>query len=231
MMTRTKIDPDVATLVVVDMQNDFCHSRGASARGGADVAQAQAMVPRLAQLLAEARANAIPVVWIQTWRDEGTDSPVWRARHSRYLEPPEGDVRTPNCIKDTWGADFYEVQPALGERVVRKARYNAFFGTELETVLRTIGRPSLLFTGVATNVCVESTLRDALFREFHVTLVEDCCVGTSTEDHQATVENVRKRFGLVCGAEEVVDAWKGRTSAERPAADAPAPPRAQSSVA
>lgn len=215
---KTKIDADTCTVVVVDVQNDFCHPEGSHAKAGADVSAYVEMVPRLAQFLTQARELRVPMVWIQTWRDDSTNSPVLLARRSLYLDPPElqqsaggdepGAKPGSSCIKGTWGADFYQVHPEPGEPISFKIRYNAFVGSSLETMLRTIGRPSLLFTGLATNVCVESTLRDAFFREFHVTLVEDCCASNMPGAHEATVETVRQKFGLVMTSSDITARWR-----------------------
>lgn len=203
---RTKIDPDVAAIVVVDVQNDFCSPEGKLAQGGGDVSACPQMADNLQSLLTGARSLGVPVVWIQTWRDETTNSDAWLARHGIELEP-QGERPVGNCEKGTWGAEFFVVHPEGDEPISRKIRYNAFTGTDLETLLRVIGRPSLLFTGVATNMCVESTLREALFREFHVTLVHDCCAATSPEAQQATIDNVRAGFGPVVSSQEILAAW------------------------
>jgi ureidoacrylate peracid hydrolase len=208
MSSKTKVDPDVCTIVVVDMQNDFCHCDGKSAQNGADTTPMYDMVPRMRALLTRARELQIPVVWIQTYRNDWTNSTVWLARHSLYVDPPVDQQRGEKCLEGTWGAEFFEVAPEPGEPIVNKVRHNAFTGTNLEPVLRTIGRPSVVFTGVATNVCVDSTLRDALFREFHVAMIEDCCAGTSPDAHDATVDNVRKRFGPVLTTEEALKIWQ-----------------------
>lgn len=202
---RTKIDPDVAAIVVVDVQNDFCHPDGKLARNGGDVSACPEMAQNLQSLLTGARTLGVPVVWIQTWRDDTTNSDVWLARHGMELEPAQRPVG--NCEKGTWGAEFFVVQPEGDEPISRKIRYNAFTGTDLDTLLRVIGRPSLLFTGVATNMCVESTLREALFREFHVTLVHDCCAATSPEAQQATMDNVSHGFGPVVSSTQILAAW------------------------
>lgn len=211
MAPPTRFDPDVCTIVVVDVQNDFCHPDGKLARSGADVSGTEQMLPSLQQLIAGARSRGVPVVWIQTWRDDTTNSVVWTGRHSLYLNPPPSDVPPANCIKGSWGAGFYRVSPEDGEPVVHKIRYNAFSGTDLEAVLRTIGRPSLLFTGVATNVCVESTLREALFREFHVSLIEDACAATAPGAHAAAIANVERHFGLVRTTAQVLASWQERS--------------------
>ncbi len=180
---------------------------------GADVSHVEKMVPRLESLLRKGREIGVPIVWVQTWRDETTESKVWKARRSLYLEPSDGEVPAPNCIKGTWGADFYEIAPELGEPVIQKTRYNAFTGTQLEVLLRTIGRPCLLFTGVSTNVCVDSTLREAVFRDFHVGIVADCCAASNSAAHHSTLQTVTWAFGPVLQSRDVMDIWASAQAA------------------
>ena len=89
----------------------------------------------------------------------------------------------PYCRPGTWGAEFCKVAPQPGEIVVTKHRYDAFYGTDLEVILRTNKVQNLLFTGVATNVCVESTLRSAYMRDFPSVIVADCCAGLTAAMH------------------------------------------------
>jgi len=196
--------PATTALIVVDVQNDFCHPDGVSARKGHDVSAAIEMVPRLEALLAEARATGTTIVFIQTTHDLTVDSPVWNTRM--------GDVDTPaydpNCATGSWGADFYVVAPGEGEIVVNKHRYSAFAGTDLDLVLRTAGVRTILLTGVATNVCVESTLRDGLFLDYNVALVADCCAAYASSLHEGTIENVRGMFGAVLDSGELVGMWR-----------------------
>jgi ureidoacrylate peracid hydrolase len=108
----------------------------------------------------------------------------------------------------TWGADFYQLKPEPGDPIVNKHRYSAFVGTRLDSILRTFQRSSLIMTGVATNVCVESTSRDALFLDYHVVFMADA---TAANDgpaaHEATLENIRRHFGVVATTDEVLEAW------------------------
>lgn len=196
--------PATTAIVVVDVQNDFCHPDGVSARKSHDVTAAVEMVPRLQVLLDAARAAGTTIVFIQTTHDEQVDSYTWNTRG--------GDIDTapylPNCYTGSWGAEFYGVAPEAGERIVNKHRYSAFAGTDLDMVLRTAGVDSLLFTGVATNVCVESTLRDGLFLDYHVSLVEDCCAAYEPDLHEGTVKNVRGGFGAVVTSADLAAMWQ-----------------------
>lgn len=202
---QARLDPEVTTIVVVDVQNDFCHPDGACAVMGNDVTAAVEMVGRLEELLAGARAAGVPITWIQTEHDETNSSEVWLSRRSTA---PASGVVAEVCRTGSWGADFYRVAPLPGEAVVKKSRYSAFARTTLDDVLRASGRQAVILTGVSTNVCVESTLREALFHEYHVTLVEDCCASYEPELHEGTVANVRKYFGYVRTSAEVLAHWQ-----------------------
>ncbi|TFH71854.1 cysteine hydrolase family protein [Cellulomonas sp. HD19AZ1] len=207
----SRFAPGTAAVVVVDVQNDFCDPAGACAQRGSDVAGAVAMVPRLERFLDAARAAGVLVVFVQTTHDATTNSPAWLARRGDPVPGAPTPVAT--CATGTWGADFYRVAPQPGEPVVVKHRYSAFAGTNLDVVLRSAGVDSLLLTGVSTNVCVESTLRDGLFAEYRVTLVEDCAASFEAEAHAATVANVEQYFGVVATSEEIGATWSALSRA------------------
>ena len=196
-----RCNPSVAGLLVVDVQNDFCSPKGASARKGNDVSGAEAMVPGLVSLIEEARKVSLPVIFIQTIHSEWTDSLPWIYRKSQQRE-------LSTCREGTWGAELYQgIAPLSGERIVTKHRYSAFINTDLNTLLKAKGIESVLVTGVATNVCVETTARDAYMFDHYVTLVEDCCAAYDQRLHEATLENIRRHFGLVSSSREVIETW------------------------
>jgi len=201
-----RYDPAHTALVIVDVQNDFCSPQGSLATlTGADVSAAVEMAPRLVRLIDSARAAKLPVIFIQTIHDETNDTPQWLNRH---VGEPDGTKRGGiTCRTGSWGAEFYEVAPQPGEIVVNKYRYSAFAGTNLEIVLTTLGIHSLLFTGVATEVCVESSLRDGLFAEYYVSLVEDCAATYSQEAHEASVRGIAKNFGTVVTSDYLTGLW------------------------
>ncbi|HKE32300.1 MAG TPA: isochorismatase family cysteine hydrolase [Candidatus Angelobacter sp.] len=198
---KERCDPKVAALLIVDVQNDFCSSEGASARRGQDVSAAQGMVLRLQHLLEEARAVSLPIIFIKTEHSEWTDTPPWIYRKSQQKQ-----LNT--CRQGTWGADFYGVAPLPGERVVIKHRYSAFINTDLNTVLKARDVESVLVTGVSTNVCVETTARDAYMYDYYVTLVEDCSAAYSEAMHKGTLKNISDHFGLVVTSDEIIRLWK-----------------------
>lgn len=200
-----RYDPAHTALIVVDVQNDFCHPEGALGSIGNDTTAAVEMVPRLQRLIDDARAAGVRVVFIQTIHDETNDSVAWLSRHSDAPDPAKAGI---TCRTGSWGAEFYGVEPLPGESIVLKYRYSAFVGTNLDLLLGTLGVKSLLFTGVATEICVESSLRDGLFAEYFVSLVEDCAASYSREAHDASVSVVGKQFGTVTTSAELASVWQ-----------------------
>jgi ureidoacrylate peracid hydrolase len=199
-----RYDPAHTALIVVDVQNDFCSPNGSLAGVGNDVSAAVDMVPRLQRLIDNAREVGMPVIFIQTIHDETNDSPQWLGR----VDAGPGTERPGiTCRTGSWGGKFYEISPQPGDHVVIKYRYSAFIGTNLEILLRTLGVQSLLFTGVATEICVESSLRDGLFADYWVSLVEDCAASYSQAAHDASVSVVSKQFGTVTTSAELESIW------------------------
>lgn len=199
---QERSDPRWTALLIVDVQNDFVSPKGSAAQRGDDVSAAQAMVPSLVRLIDEARRVSLPVIYIKTTHGEWTDSPSWIYRKSQ-----QGALNT--CREGSWGAEFYQgISPLPGERVVIKHRYSAFINTDLNTVLKAKGIQSVLVCGVATNVCVETTTRDAYMFDYYVTMVEDCSAAYDPKLHETTLENIRRHFGLVASSREIAETWQ-----------------------
>ena len=198
-----RIDPEHTALLVVDVQNDFCHPDGALARLGADTTAVQEMVSRLLLLVDAARGAGATVVWLQLLNTEYTTSEV--AHEQRRRTRPGTEMI---CQAGAWGGKFYRVEPAEGEPLVVKRRYSGFVDTELDLILRSRGIRTVVVTGVATNVCVESTARDAYMRDYYVVLVDDCTAAYSPVKHAATLDNIGDHFGLVAPFAHVVEAWR-----------------------
>jgi ureidoacrylate peracid hydrolase len=114
------------------------------------------------------------------------------------------------CREGTWGAEFYQgIQPLPSERVVIKHRYSAFIHTDLNTVLKAKNVQSVLVCGVATNVCVETTARDAYMYDYYVTMIDDCSAAYEAKLHLGTLDNMRRHFGMVASSAEIIETWKG----------------------
>ena len=195
-----RADPRHGMLVVVDMQNDFCHRDGAACKRGRDIAFVENMIPRLIHLVQEARAHNFPICFVRTSGNQWTNSPVWTEFKNPQLLA---------CADGSWGAEFYEgIKPLPGEMIVTKHRYSAFIGTDLDMLLRARGVKSLLVTGVGTGMCVFHTLSVGFMLDYYMTLVEDCCATTyGPKVHDEAVALIRKHYGRVASSGEIVQIW------------------------
>ncbi|HEX7250339.1 MAG TPA: isochorismatase family cysteine hydrolase [Burkholderiales bacterium] len=197
-----KLAPSSSALVVVDMQNDFCAPGGYIDRTmQKDVSSAKAVADVIARLVPAARAAGIPLVWLRA------DYTRERLPDSMKVKLEARGITATCCAPGTWGADWFDARPADGEIVITKHTYSGFAGTDLEKRLAALGRRTLVFTGVQTQVCVESTLRDAHSLGYFCVVPEDAVGSHTPALHQATLNNVRFLFGDVCTSTEVLEAW------------------------
>ena len=182
-------------------------------REGRDLSLVKAMVPRLAALVDAARAAHVPCIWIRNVYNTGPNwylSEVWleqaqRRRRGAYLSIPV-------CEPKHWNGDFFQIRPLPDEVIVTKHRYGAFGSSDLDLVLRSRGIRTVVMTGVATNVCVETTARQAFLRDYYVVFTSDCTATYSQAEHDATLHNIDAFFGAVVGADEVRACWPAATA-------------------
>jgi nicotinamidase-related amidase len=213
-----RVEPGHAALVLIDLQHDFCSPGGAMARTGADVAPMQAVLPAARRLLAAARALGVPVIHVRAeYNSPGIPhlSDAWLDQARRRWNGRYTDV--PMCVPGTWGSEICpEVQPAPGEPVVVKHRFSAFAGTELDLLLRSRRIRTLVVAGVVTYVCVESTVRDAFFADYHVVVCSDGVAGWKPEWHRVSLEVMDWGFAEVTPSSRVLEAWEEVGAAARP---------------
>lgn len=192
-----RVEPKSSAVIVIDMQNDYCHPSGVLGQKGLNMAPIIELAPKLSAFLDVARSAGVPVIHVRTVHNFYTNSEVWNSR------PLSSDVCKPN----SWGAEFYEVAPKEGEVVITKHRYNAFHHTPLESVLRALNIKNLLFTGVNTNVCVDTTARDGFMRDFYSTIISDMTETLTPGVKESTFRTFQDFFGMVVTAEEVSNIW------------------------
>ena len=196
-----KVNPANTALLVVDVQNDFCDPDGVFGSAGNDLSMVQAVMPNILTLIDSARAAGVTVIFVQAIYDAIYLPPAWHERNVRL------GFETPRCLQGTWGADFYQVKPQPSELVLQKHRYSAFVDTELDAVLRGLGIQTVVALGVATNLCVESTARDAFMKGYYVALVDNASATYRKEQHDAALANIALGFGVVTTVEELREAW------------------------
>lgn len=202
-MEFDRFDPNNCALVVIDVQNDFCHPEGSVAQDGKDVSECIKMVPRLNSFIALVREQKIPIVFVSTTHSPETTSDAWKFRSGT-------SERVAHCAPGTWGAELYSLSVEPEDFVATKHRYSAFTSAEFSDKLKTLGRRSLLFTGVATDICVETTLRDATCADYFSTLIDDCASAYSIEKHQIALDSVRSTFGVVISSQDLLNEWAAR---------------------
>ena len=208
------IEPAHTALVVVDMQRDFCLPGGAFDQQGIDISMYPDMIPRLARLLRAAREVRTTVIFIQMTVLTGrrSESPAQIRFNMRMHLQDRGPLKPLwYTIDGSQGQEIIpELAPAEGDLAVRKYRSSAFWGTNLDMLLRSNGLKTLVMTGCTTEGCVESTARDALFNDYYVVMAEDCVASDDREQHEASLLLMRHRFDVVASG-DVISTWRSRT--------------------
>lgn len=198
-----RLAPARSAVIVIDMQNDFCAEGGyVETVVGRDAGPCRAVAEPIAALAADARAAGVPVIWVRA-DYEPSKIPVGMLakQHERSTSVC--------CAPGSWGYDFYGVSPGPEDPLFDKHCYSAFVGTELEAYLRNRGIETLVFAGVQTNVCVETSFRDAVCRGFYGVLAVDCVASHAPPLHEATIANIGFLFGDVLPRETIAGYWKG----------------------
>jgi ureidoacrylate peracid hydrolase len=186
-----RLNPRRTALVIVDVQNDFCHPQGAFAKKNVNLSHVENSVVNLISILEKWRQFNLPIVFVRTIHSSWTDSPSWLGRFGgtgkEFLV----------CRQNSWGAEFYRVESRTSDCIVTKHRFSGFSGTDLDLILKSKGIETLLISGVVTNVCVETTAREGFNLDYHIILIEDCCGAYFIEEHASTLNNIGKYFGIV----------------------------------
>jgi len=196
-----------AALFVIDLQNDFSHPDGKGAReAGRPIDATRATISVVRRLLDAARDRQLPVYFFRQTHDPDHAYPeAWKLIRQRVrFSAPQ------MCVKGTWGhAIVDELAPLPQEPVYDKLSYSGFCGTSLSADLERDAIQTIVFTGCSTNVCVESTLREAFSRGFLPVVPRDAVSSWSRELHDATLRTLNERFAVVCDAGDVLAQWAG----------------------
>jgi ureidoacrylate peracid hydrolase len=217
------IDIDLvrAAVIVVDMQNDFCSKGGMFDRAGVDISTVQKAIGPIQKVLGAARQAGVQVVYLKMGfrpdlSDLGESDSPNRARHLHFgvgepgLSPEGRDGRF--LIRETWNTEVIaELRPEPGDLELYKTRFSGFYQTELDEILRSRGIRNLIFTGCTTSVCVDSTIRDAMFRDYRCVLLADCAaepIGSemARSNHESSLLVIQTLFGWVSRSDEFIRA-------------------------
>ncbi|WP_212758626.1 cysteine hydrolase family protein [Paenibacillus sinopodophylli] len=191
-------------LLIVDVQRDFCAADGKMAEFGMDLSQIDDAVDRIDRLAAAARKCGVPVIFIRLMTGPDTDSRAMLAWYARQGYDAESAAV---CRRGTSGAENYRLTPETGDLFVDKQRYSAFIGTNLELMLNNYDINSLIVTGVTTECCVDSTVRDGFMRDYETFVVADACAAYEQELHDASLKVMAINFASIVTTEDVLASW------------------------
>jgi ureidoacrylate peracid hydrolase len=215
------IDRSKTAVIVIDMENDFAAKSGMFDRAGIDISGAQKVIKPTAKVLAAARCGGVKVVYLKMGyqpdlSDLGATDSVNRIRHLKLgvgqrIRAPDG-TESRVLIRDTWNTDIVnELKPQPEDIVLYKTRFSGFYQTQLDEMLKKFGIKYLIITGVTTSICVDSTVRDAMFRDYLCILLEDCMsepIGSNLRrtNHEASLLTAEVLLGWVSDSVELLKA-------------------------
>ncbi len=215
------IDLSRTAVLVIDMQNDFGAAGGMFDRAGSDISGIRAAVAPTAEIIAAARKLGVPIIYVnEAMRADLSDLATVESPHRRMSlrmgfgnEMVAPDGRTGRIrIENTWNTEILpELAPQADDVIVTKRRWSGFYETELDARLRGLGAQYLIVTGCTTSVCVESTIRDAAFRDFACLLPADCTAQPALGDprsstHDASLLIIARHFGWVTTSQDILAA-------------------------
>ena len=208
-------------VLVIDMQNDFGAEGGMFNRAGIDISSIRSAVEPTRRVIGAARQTGIPIVYLKmAFKPDLSDAgPAQSPNNTRHMRLGIGSsVSAPDgrpsriLIRDTWSTDILdELAPEANDLVVYKHRFSGFFETGLDTCLKERGILQLVVTGCTTSICVESTIRDAMFRDYACVLLEDCTaepIGGNfpRSNHDASLLTIEVLLGWVSSSEDFINA-------------------------
>jgi len=192
-------------LLVIDMQNGFVSRGGSYDLMGLNISKYSDVVPSLKQLIGFCRKVKIPIFYSQAVREESGIDLLTRSHRILPKSREERIKRRPICIRGSWDAEIVEeLKPNFDDHVVIKRRDSVFQDTEVEVWLRSLGIDSIIFAGIDTSICVESSLRDAFNHGYDIILISDATASNNLNHYNSTLDNIRNYYGLVMNLDEFI---------------------------
>ena len=197
------VDKSHTALLVIDMQNGICHEDGSFRRLGLDMTMCKDIIPQVKRLIDSAHSAEVPVIFTRyVYRSDYKDGGIL----VKELMP---DLATEMSLAaGSWDADIVdELTPSQQDIVVDKNRCSAFYGCGLESILTTLRVETLVICGVTTNMCVETTARDASTRDYRVFVVDDAVGELDQDRHDNALKTLAYGFGWVVSTADVKELW------------------------
>ncbi len=207
------VKPQHSALVVIDMQNDFCHRDGFFGKGGhdaqgygqkpADLSLIRQMIPNLIHLIDVARSVGTKIYSVRSFHDDHYLPPMARLRKLRL-----GRSKV-LCPEGEWGSEQFDgFVPISTDIVITKYVHSSFIGTNFKDILENAKIKSLIVTGVTTNVCCESAIRDGSMLGFYTIVPQDCVAAYTRKNHEWSIAQIDRHWGVVTTSQEIIESWK-----------------------
>ena len=196
---KRKINPEQTALMIIDMQRDYCCEGGIFQKMGFDLAPSKNLALRLNVFVEKVRKVLKFIVHLKMTLNPYLRSPSMVEHYDRVGLQREYDPSY---------SEFYKITPIEGEVIIPKYRYSGFISTYLDQFLRSNGIKTLVLTGLATNVCVESTARDGFMRDYSIVVPRDMTEGTSLEAKKCSLLNIDTFFGEVVDSKDLLFCWE-----------------------
>ena len=191
-------------LLIVDMQNGFVSKGGSYDLMGINVTRYAEIIPTLKRLIDFCRRVKIPIFYSQAVREESGIDLLTRSHRILPKSREERIKRRPICIRGSWDAEIVdELKPSTDDHVVIKRRDSVFQDTEFEVWLQSLGIDALIFSGIDTSICVESSLRDAFNHGYDIVMISDATASNNIGHYNSTLDNIRNYYGLVMNFDEL----------------------------
>jgi ureidoacrylate peracid hydrolase len=197
------VDPAHTAVVVVDVQNDFCHAEGHFGRHGKNLATTHATVPGFVRFVNAAQDLGLRTIFLRqlTLPHGRSDSPAWLRFKCRDGKSSE------YTLKGSWGAELIDgLAPREGDVMIEKFRPDGFLGTPLDAVLRANAIQTTVLLGTTTEGCVESTVRGASYHDYYTVVVKDLLCSPNQVQHEGSMRLFEARYPMA-GADELLAIW------------------------
>jgi ureidoacrylate peracid hydrolase len=203
-----KLETKDTALLVIDMQNAFLDDRGSMVRRGFDTNRLRAAVKPCGRLISAARASQVPIIQTRyVYRADYRDAGV------RVREILPNTITTESLAAGSWDVEIVDaLAPSGDDIVIEKNRPSAFIGTPLDLMLRGQGITSVVICGITTNICVESTARDASQFDYRTFVVSDATAEMEQSRHDHAINTLGFLFARIVTVDEVADAWNARVN-------------------
>ncbi len=198
----------VPALVVIDMQNGFVAKGGSYDKIGYNTTMYREVIPKIKDLIEFCRSMGIPVFYTEAVKeDSGID--ILTNVHNILPKSRQERLKVPICVRGTWdGVTIDELKPKEKDPVILKRRDSAFQDTDFRIMLQSQGINLLVFTGIDTSICVETSLREGFNTGYDVAIISDATASGDKRHYETTLERVRDYYGLVMDTEKFKEAVK-----------------------